>query len=400
MSVGMENLIFADTPVITYFLVSLRNCNNMGPSNKDKNKKAVPKPTAATSPPRKAGREVPKKKAKNKIGKNTPTISCYNFTTEFGFEAYTTAASETAAATRPNKRSKNKDDGSLTRDDSSNFRFLSDDVLASILQYVSNDLDEFAECSKRCNQARNHESLPTQRKGTITIRNTGTTVLDFLGNCQAWGDSVFVGNRSHLCIDGLEKLVPSPMAAVRTFLQANKKNKLPGVKSLDISDDSRLIGALSLIFPNLESIDLTHVHAAAQYAIESLCKNCHSLSKVTWKRLQGEGLFIYANGKDFKYQRALRELYIENAIFFEDSFVVHEQRDACVILEQCSQTLERLDIKNAKFGAFGMTSTLMEDCVIVGFVRNTPSLRWLRSNLSSENIAMLKQEHPEVTFVS
>lgn len=85
----MENLIFADTPVITYFLVSLRNCNNMGPSNKDKNKKAVPKPTAATSPPRKAGREVPKKKAKNKIGKNTPTISCYNFTTEFGFEAYT-----------------------------------------------------------------------------------------------------------------------------------------------------------------------------------------------------------------------------------------------------------------------------------------------------------------------
>ena len=38
--------------------------------------------------------------------------------------------------------------------------------------------------------------------------------------------------------------------------------------------------------------------------------------------------------------------------------------------------------------------------VIVKMVRNRPQLRWLRSDLTPENVAMLQQERPEITFVS
>lgn len=37
--------------------------------------------------------------------------------------------------------------------------------------------------------------------------------------------------------------------------------------------------------------------------------------------------------------------------------------------------------------------------VLVNMVRRHSSLRWLRSDLSAENIYMLRQERPEITFV-
>jgi hypothetical protein len=38
--------------------------------------------------------------------------------------------------------------------------------------------------------------------------------------------------------------------------------------------------------------------------------------------------------------------------------------------------------------------------MLIKMVRLHPTLRWLRSDLSEENVAMLKQERPEITFVS
>jgi hypothetical protein len=38
--------------------------------------------------------------------------------------------------------------------------------------------------------------------------------------------------------------------------------------------------------------------------------------------------------------------------------------------------------------------------VLIRFVRNAPNLRWFRSDLTPENVAMLKAERPDVTFVA
>lgn len=37
---------------------------------------------------------------------------------------------------------------------------------------------------------------------------------------------------------------------------------------------------------------------------------------------------------------------------------------------------------------------------LIKFVRNSPSLEWLRSNLSQENTKMLRAERPGVEFVN
>ena len=38
--------------------------------------------------------------------------------------------------------------------------------------------------------------------------------------------------------------------------------------------------------------------------------------------------------------------------------------------------------------------------ILIKFVRNSPSLQWLRSNLTQENMTMLRTERPEIEFVN
>lgn len=42
----------------------------------------------------------------------------------------------------------------------------------------------------------------------------------------------------------------------------------------------------------------------------------------------------------------------------------------------------------------------VSQAVLMNIVRHHRSLRWLRSDLTSENVAILQQERPLVTFVS
>ena len=73
------------------------------------------------------------------------------------------------------------------------------------------------------------------------------------------------------------------------------------------------------------------------------------------------------------------------------------------MLMYCSG-LERLSIKNvswsSRFGPMDDGIFPVTQEMIIKFVRRTPTLRWLRSDLTAENIAMLKQERPQVTFVT
>lgn len=38
--------------------------------------------------------------------------------------------------------------------------------------------------------------------------------------------------------------------------------------------------------------------------------------------------------------------------------------------------------------------------VIVKMVRHTPTLHWLHSDLTKENVTILQQERPDVTFIT
>ena len=69
----------------------------------------------------------------------------------------------------------------------------------------------------------------------------------------------------------------------------------------------------------------------------------------------------------------------------------------------CCTGLTRLSIKNATWCPEGDNPTEIfpvSQEMLIKMVRNNPTLQWLRSDLSAENVAMLQQERPNVTFVS
>jgi len=65
------------------------------------------------------------------------------------------------------------------------------------------------------------------------------------------------------------------------------------------------------------------------------------------------------------------------------------------------RSLERVSVKNASFDSSpDVDSSPVTQEMLIKFVRRTPSLRWLRSDLTEENTVMLQQERPEITFVT
>lgn len=80
--------------------------------------------------------------------------------------------------------------------------------------------------------------------------------------------------------------------------------------------------------------------------------------------------------------------------------------DADYIMSQCRQ-LQRLGIRNATWGICNtrrvdppLDAAPVPQEMLIKMVRRHSNLRWLRSDLSQENVAILKQERPEVTLVS
>jgi lipopolysaccharide biosynthesis regulator YciM len=65
------------------------------------------------------------------------------------------------------------------------------------------------------------------------------------------------------------------------------------------------------------------------------------------------------------------------------------------ILERCTK-LERLSMKNTVLGSDGRKPS---QTTLMKLVRRHPTLQWLRSDLTQENIATLQQVRPEITFV-
>lgn len=80
----------------------------------------------------------------------------------------------------------------------------------------------------------------------------------------------------------------------------------------------------------------------------------------------------------------------------EQAKEVHSQLIARSV--RASQTLEGTGWRVLARGAHRANATRIE--MLIKMVRLHPTLRWLRSDLTEENVAMLKQERPDQTFLS
>lgn len=104
------------------------------------------------------------------------------------------------------------------------------------------------------------------------------------------------------------------------------------------------------------------------------------------------------------HRLALRRLHLGPVFFFAAGFVlpsICDGEDETISLFQEYPNLEHVTIKNARI--YNMQRRQMQALpqnLLIHFVRHAPNLQLFRSDLTNDNIAMLKQERPEVTLVN
>lgn len=278
------------------------------------------------------------------------------------------------------------------------FEILDANCLLEILKFIdTEDLNSFAICSQRCREARSDPSLDQTRTGTI-VCTPNTSILRTYN--PLW-NNIFSGNRKSLTVVDLDR-VPN------LFLTCN--GKLTGVTSLHLSSSHHDIGrcityrsceALAFILPNLQEADFSYLQTGYTVA-NPFCRLCPSLSQFTWKCAT-----LYLNGGDFKNSVSLSNLYLDGCRFNHPSWEgEHDYEEEptngrrSYYMLMCCKHLEHLSIKNSTWFQTGHKEQLVSQGMIIKFVRHTPTLRWLRSDLTEDNVAMLLQERPDITFVT
>lgn len=160
---------------------------------------------------------------------------------------------------------------------------------------------------------------------------------------------------------------------------------------------------LALILPNLREIDLSNTMVSPSILV-SFSDKCSRLEKITWNNI---ALFSYItiDGSKMRNIKNLKEIYMNDSEFVGLSLLNHALSDLdndeyshIFLFHKCSHVLERVSIKNAIVG-FSQPFLIPQNALIK-FIRNAPlSLTWFRSDLTPENIKMLRRERPEIEFV-
>jgi hypothetical protein len=295
-----------------------------------------------------------------------------------------------------------------------------------ILQFLEvEDLANVAQVSRRFNEDIMHSSLPQNRTATLTcVRridgSTGVYSASFVSLFQTLmekGVSDKSWRFNKVKIKGHNLLEDVWIPGIRNMLQ----NMLPGattlqhVTVLDLSFPSNalkkgteipagILNILGRMMPFLREINLSNA-SVSDSSFLYFVDECRTLENITWNN-NHESTWILGNV--FMRCNNLKELYMDDSIFFSATVVEAALEDegnrVCCILYRCNTKLERVSLKNLKISDGHRFNTTphplrnVSQAALVKFVRLTPSLRWFRSDLIPENVAVLQAERPEVTF--
>jgi hypothetical protein len=193
--------------------------------------------------------------------------------------------------------------------------------------------------------------------------------------------------------------------------------RMEGIVSLDISllssimyncNPRSLLNALSgfHLFPNLREINLSNA-AIFNYVLHNFSNNCPQLEKVTWNNINRQRSCIHLDGIEMRSSDNLKEIIMDGSDFFyrtdQDSMLSNLENHIDKFIFHCcrSKALERVSIRNAKWFNHNLIINLVPQNVLLKFVRNAPSsLRWFRSDLTQENMDMLRLERPEIELLN
>lgn len=298
---------------------------------------------------------------------------------------------------------------------------LNNDCKVHILSFLSSDdMNSFAECSRDCRKIRANEGLNQTRKGTIIWR-PGTTILSLWSIIEErrW-NTVFSGNRTHLRIQGAAAAEREEVDS--DVLLRRMPPTLSGVTKLDISctpqdvqgemTAARSLEGIKLVetFRNLRELDMSYV-AAYPLTIDAILVSVPTITRLTWN---GSINSMVLTGSAFTYRNLMHLVVDDSCVLLYQAYMFEprEQRDfemeqdpgeESIYMFMHCRNLQSLSIKGSTWRRTHVDDDEpipITQAMLIKFVRHTPTLRWLRSDLTDENIAMLEKERPEVTFVS
>ena len=201
-----------------------------------------------------------------------------------------------------------------------------------------------------------------------------------------------------------------------------------GVVSLDMSSPSavnpQVIGfvhsheyisfpaAILSMLPCLLEINLTNTIWEDSHLANSFpCSNC--FEKLTWN---GRRLCENPDAPTIPNIKNIQEIYMDDNVFVEPQLSTYDDISILWNMEKVSKKrwtlfsnlrsakkLERLSIRNVRYQKEKRSNNtrLFPQRALIKFVQNTlpPNVRWLRSDLSTANIARLQLNYPQIVFV-
>ena len=299
------------------------------------------------------------------------------------------------------------------------FSDLTNDLLVRCLDFLTwGDMNEFACVSKQCRQVRAHTSLDQTRQGTVRILfGSGLSSLGFLDHFLPRLGRIFVGNRTHLRLVGLDHLNRVDFYTFEDSLTSRQYLPLGGVKSVIFSQDreymTRVGEVLARFLPNLESVDvgsLTILSDANFFGEYAACPHLRCLRYTDCGKSNEHSCGLDICGYYIRNLSSLRELYIDDSALpiadvadVPDLFDDFHVRNGYILLKTVRRQLERvsfigIEYSNICYGRrLGEPESISQE-QLIEFVHNAPNLKWMRSDLTESNKLMLKRERPDVHF--
>ncbi|OEU11657.1 hypothetical protein FRACYDRAFT_244775 [Fragilariopsis cylindrus CCMP1102] len=193
-----------------------------------------------------------------------------------------------------------------------------------------------------------------------------------------------------------------------------KNIQMNGITSLYLSTSSKssTIGAslafdLPDILPKLQELDLDNI--ADCFILKHFSRKCPLLEKVTSYSNRNH---YHACGFEMQASKNLKEIYMNNSIFsvwVNNRKISDLNNDPDIFMfHNCCKALERVSIRymNWKFyfpNDFDdnkVQKLILIQNILIKFVLNAPpTLHWFRSDLTPDNMTMLRMERPGIELL-
>jgi hypothetical protein len=153
------------------------------------------------------------------------------------------------------------------------------------------------------------------------------------------------------------------------------------------------ISSLDISSPSARTVAYRYNSGLRGSTLVHFSNNCPLLEKVTYHNIKDIS-DIYMCGTDMGSLNNLKEIHMNNSAFY------CENPDAHFIFYLCCKALERVSIRDAKLHLYEQADKIVPQTTLIRFVRNVSSLRWFRSDLTQENMDMLRLERPDIEFLN